>query len=218
MKLVKGFVIAGLIIIGVYTSCRITGVYTLYRLPTTSNEPTLKLNSIISVSNLKSYKPGDFIVYNQDTILRTHRLIASGGDKIEIKNGNVFINDKDFDKNLTLMHTYTITEKEYVDLKTKIELTPFQNDYSIGGRYTVFIDDKIAKDNKLTSRRIILEKYKIDPVMQRIFGNSYNKDNLGPLVVPKDKVFVLGDNRDNSEDSRYLGFINQSDIKGVVLQ
>ncbi len=40
------------------------------------------------------------------------------------------------------------------------------------------------------------------------------RDNWGPLVVPPDSFFVLGDNRDDSEDSRYLGFIPRSAIRG----
>lgn len=45
-------------------------------------------------------------------------------------------------------------------------------------------------------------------------GYTPSRNNWGPLVVPKGNYFVLGDNRDNSLDSRYWGWVPDSLIKG----
>jgi signal peptidase I len=43
------------------------------------------------------------------------------------------------------------------------------------------------------------------------------RERYGPVTVPADQYFVMGDNRDNSQDSRYWGFLPRHYIKGKAL-
>lgn len=50
---------------------------------------------------------------------------------------------------------------------------------------------------------------------ERVFPADTNpRDNVGPITVTDHSLFILGDNRDNSHDSRFWGFIDQEKVKG----
>jgi len=57
------------------------------------------------------------------------------------------------------------------------------------------------------------------PYLAQPAGPGYAPDlrNWGPLVVPHDSLFALGDNRDESLDSRYYGFIPRDNLQGAPL-
>ncbi|MDR1609605.1 MAG: signal peptidase I [Holosporales bacterium] len=130
---------------------------------------------------------GDIVVFrnekdgNQNYI---KRVIGIPGDKIQIINGIVHINDVPAE--MTPDGEYSIIDEdgEYVIFKRYIEHLPNGYDHVI-----------IKRDE---------------------FGKG-DLDNVGPFVVPEDHYFMMGDNRDNSKDSRVMeavGFIPLSHIMG----
>lgn len=55
------------------------------------------------------------------------------------------------------------------------------------------------------------------PVAVQALDCRPTRDNWGPVVVPPNSYMMLGDNRDDSEDSRYWGFVDRGAIKGKPL-
>ncbi len=56
------------------------------------------------------------------------------------------------------------------------------------------------------------------PATADAFGASGDlREFYGPVTVPQGQYFMMGDNRDNSEDSRYWGFLPASYVKGNAL-
>lgn len=61
------------------------------------------------------------------------------------------------------------------------------------------------------------EPYSMGAPERGLPTNMAPSKKFGPVTVPNDKLFVLGDNRDNSLDSRHFGFVDISALKGKAL-
>lgn len=87
---------------------------------------------------------------------------------------------------------------------------------AVGGQTVELREKALFVDGRAVEERYVVHKRSAE----RLVG-----DNLGPLEVPKEHVFVLGDNRDESKDSSYWKdpatgeprpFVPRSRVRGLV--
>ncbi len=75
---------------------------------------------------------------------------------------------------------------------------------------TIEIKDKIVYVNGIR----LDEPYIFHKDIRTLPMEMTVRDNFGPVKVPSDAFFVMGDNRDNSEDSRFWGFLSYKYLRG----
>ena len=135
----------------------------------------------------KQVEPGDVVVFrppNDPSINYVKRVIGIPGDKVQIKNGSLYING----------------------VVMKHEQIPD------------FFDDSLGVQKNIRRYLETLYNGKSYEILDE--DNSSPLDNTPVYQVPEGAIFVLGDNRDNSRDSRFvndIGFIPFENIVGKAL-
>jgi signal peptidase I len=190
---------------------------------TAGNDPTIKKGDVYTYSPAVQPKLFDFISFLGEIpgmdkkYLMIYRLCGMPGDKVEIRSGELYINNILMDNQFKLKHNYLILKTEFEKIKHSV---PIDANYSTDLKADTLVipmDDDYVRRNMVNSKRLVLSKSFPDTVIANRFFHLWNQDNFGPITVPKESYFVLGDNRHNAWDSRYRGFIDKTDFLGTKI-
>ena len=184
-----------------------------------SNEPALRPGKLFLTTRIK--KPVRFDLISYRTILPqtgmtilTHRLCGMPGDTLEIRTGVLYVDGQEADGSLALKHIYKVPKRDagnlVYDRKQFYIVPPYTDTLYIS------LEDNYVKEHHLPFERYVLPRGLRDEDIYLQYKQDWNRDHFGPLRIPADKFFVLGDNRGNSKDSRYLGLIQRSKYIGTV--
>ena len=139
------------------------------------------------------------------------------GDTVEIRQGDLLLNGKSVDDTIPLAHNYLMHRSELAKVIAVEKVAEYSViDLSVDS-VIVNLSDKTVTNLSIKAKRWILPKLEEDKEIAKQFSAPWNQDNFGPVVVPKGKMFVLGDNRQNSQDSRCIGFIDKADYVATVI-
>lgn len=165
-----------------------------FRIPSASMEPTLLVGDFLLVTKESPSTDASSLVFAPD---RIHR-------------GDIIVFRYPLDPSMHLVKRVVGIPGDHLKLR--------------GGR--VYINDKLLSESYAVYRPTEPDNFRdnfprlqsADPAIDsRWWIRMRNLIDDGELIIPAGNYFVLGDNRNDSEDSRYWGFVPRADIVGKPL-
>jgi signal peptidase I len=193
-----------------------------YKIPSGSMERTLLVGDFLLVNKLvygaelpfsnrrmpalRSPQHGDVIVFEfpvDPSKNFVKRLIGLPGDTVSMRDGQLLRNGQPLDE------SYVVHTEPGVD--------PVTDDFR--WQRSHLVKSAVAAPVNAQATASLAAPVNAGQGLVSNAGEGYrpSRNNWGPLVVPTHQFFVLGDNRDNSLDSRYWGFVPDSLLRGTPL-
>ncbi|MBF1200804.1 MAG: signal peptidase I [Fusobacterium periodonticum] len=207
-----------------------------FKIPTGSMIPTIQVGDRV-FADMVSYKftgpkRNSIIVFKEpieNKVLYTKRAMGLPGETVKIQDGILYINGEA--TNFRQYSNLGIGDNEWRIPKKgdKLEIIPAGN-YNKARNYTSIDIEKIQKELKYNSASV----YEFMPNLKFVVNGKetglildfiHDKDVVAKLMVGEtvevtlddDYYLALGDNTDNSFDSRYWGFVKGSRIRGRAI-
>ena len=166
-----------------------TFVVQAFKIPTGSMEPNLLIGDHLLVNKLVF---GPYVTGVERTLL----------PRSDIVRGNVIVFKYPEDPERDFIKRVIGLPGEQIEVRQK---RVYVNGRLLDEPYAHYIEQPPAVPAEIESR----------PNHSGLGGDP--RENYGPVTVPPKHYFVMGDNRDNSQDSRYWGFLPRDYVKGRAL-
>lgn len=196
--------------------------------------PRLEIGDHLFITKLRSFERGDIAVFEQPCQPRDYvkRVIALGGDTVEVRCNVVYVNGSPMPSELVKA------------AETYQDYDAYNGEWHIRecSRYRETIGDHtfdVFHDSERPSRSEApdMRDFPLDTVLRNCSNEQDLESTTVPaqapgkivetpasapcapqrhFVVPAEHIFVMGDNRSNSNDSRYWGAVPVRNVKGKV--